>query len=76
MKKSFLLVPAALLIAAASFASTASADHAWGPYHWVRTANPLTLTLGDNVSGVWDASLAQASTDWSISSVIDTAVVA
>lgn len=76
MKKTFLLVPAALLVAAASFASTASADHAWGPYHWARTANPLTLKLGDNVSGAWDAALAQASLDWSLSSVLDTAVVA
>lgn len=55
--------------------SVASADHAWGPYHWARTANPFTVKLGDNVSGTWDAVLATASADWSLSSVLDTTIV-
>ncbi len=46
-------------------ATDASASHAWSSYHWGRTANPLALTLGDNVSGTWDAHLATASADWS-----------
>jgi hypothetical protein len=62
----------ALLLAAA----VASADHSWGSYHWARTANPFTLKLGDNVSSAWDAYLAEASDDWSASSVLDTTVVA
>ena len=33
------------------------------------------LKLGDNVSTVWDAALATASSDWSVSDVLDTAVV-
>lgn len=53
-----------------------SADHSWGGYHWARTNNPFTLKLGDNVSNVWDSYLAEASTDWSASSVLDTTVVA
>lgn len=62
-------------VAAGSFASMASASHSWGNYHWARTANPFGLKLGDNVSSNWDAYLHGASTDWSISSVLDALVV-
>jgi hypothetical protein len=41
-----------------------SADHAWGTYHWFRTANPVVLQIGDNVSGVWDSHLSAALSDW------------
>jgi len=61
-------------------ASVASADHVWGnvsgAYHWARTSNPFTLQLGDNVGSAWDSYLRTASTDWSVSSVLDTSVVA
>lgn len=60
----------------ASVPALATANNAWGNYHWARTANPFTLQLGDNVSSAWDAYLATASTDWSASSVLDTTVVA
>ena len=53
----------------------ASATHAWGAYHWARTSNPFTLKLGDNVTAAWDAYLATTSSDWSLSSVLDTTVV-
>ncbi len=53
----------------------ASASHAWGPYHWARTSNPFTLKLGDNVSSAWDSYLATTSSDWSLSSVLDTTIV-
>jgi hypothetical protein len=52
------------------------ANHAWNGYHWARTSNPFTLKLGDNVSGVWDAHLATTSSDWSVSDVLDTTIVA
>lgn len=55
--------------------ATAHADHSWGGYHWARTTNPLMLKLGDNVTTVWDSYLRTASTDWSISDVLDTTVV-
>lgn len=55
---------------------TAHADHSWGGYHWARTANPLSLKLGDNVTTAWDTYLVSASADWSVSSVLDTTVVA
>lgn len=61
---------------AAGIATVAEADHSWGGYHWARTTNPLTLKLGDNVSSAWDAHLATASSDWTVSDVLDTAVVA
>ena len=64
------------LISAGAFATIAYATHSWGGYHWARTANPFTLKLGDNVSTIWDGHLATASTDWSVSSVLDTTIVA
>ncbi len=63
-------------IAVLSVATAVYATHAWGPYHWARTANPFTIKLGDNVSSAWDSYLATASADWSASSVLDTTVVA
>lgn len=56
-------------------AGPAAATHSWGGYHWARTANPFTLSLGDNVGTAWDFYLRTTSTDWSKSSVLDTRVV-
>lgn len=39
--------------------SVSSATNSWGGYHWARQANPLFLSLGDNLSGTWK----QSSTD-------------
>ncbi len=76
--KKFLLgaVVLAALGAVGMFGAVVSADHSWGGYHWARSANPLALSLGDNVSAVWDGSLALASSDWNVSEVLDTVVVA
>ncbi|HLG08122.1 MAG TPA: hypothetical protein VI409_05570 [Gaiellaceae bacterium] len=63
-------------VAAVVLAATATASHSWGNYHWARTSNPFTLQLGDNVSATWDSHLTTASSDWSQSSVLDTAVAA
>ncbi len=70
------LVALAVLLSASAFASVAYANHSWGNYHWARTANPLSLKLADNVSFLWDSYLATASSGWSASSVLDTAIVA
>jgi hypothetical protein len=59
----------------AMLALPADATHAWGTYHWSRTANPFALQLGDNVSSQWDAYLNEAASDWSASTVLNTAVV-
>jgi len=52
------------------------ATHSWGGYHWARTANPFTIKLGDNLSSAdWEGHLAQTSSDWSKSNVMDTTIV-
>lgn len=58
------------------FAVSVSASHSWGSYHWARTTASFTLKLGDNVSSAWDSYLRAASTDWTLSNVLDTTVVA
>lgn len=63
----------AVLLGGVSFAF---ASHSWNGYHWARTANPFTLKLGDNVSSQWDAHLGVSSTDWSVSPVLNTTIVA
>lgn len=65
-----------LMVAVTAFPLIVSASHAWGTYHWSRTANPLVLQVGDNVSASWDAHLVQTVGDWSQSSVIDLQLVA
>lgn len=67
-----LAATAAVLLAAVP----ASAHHAWGSYHWARTANPLKLNLGSNLNGTWSPYLASVSAEWSTSSVLETTVVA
>jgi hypothetical protein len=51
------------------------ANHAWGNYHWARTANPFTLKVNDNVTAVWEPYLAEAQTDWNRSTVLDLNVI-
>jgi hypothetical protein len=76
MLRKLSLAVAGTVLTAAVLASSAAAMHSWGNYHWARTSNPFTVLLGDNVSGVWDGHLGQASSDWSQSAVLDTVVVA
>ena len=66
----------AVFLTLGMLAAVAYASHSWGNYHWARTANPFTLKLGDNVSSAWDAYLSTSSTDWSLSTVLNTTVVA
>lgn len=70
-----ILVAAGLVVALVMPVSV-SATHAWGGYHWARTANPFTLKLGDNVGSAWDSYLTTASADWTQSTVLDAPVVA
>jgi hypothetical protein len=76
MKSRILLVAVAIAAITAISAPAAFANHSWNGYHWARTANPFTIKLGDNVSGLWDGMLVTASTDWTQSNVLDTTVVA
>ncbi len=70
------LVLVAALTLAMTVPVTVFASHAWGDYHWARTANPFTLQLGDNVTSAWDSYLATTSADWTQSNVLDTSIVA
>lgn len=64
------------LLVLAVCTSSVHATHSWGGYHWARTANPFTLTLGNNLSDAWYPYLAQASAAWSTSAVLDTTIEA
>lgn len=63
-----------ILVAFLAFPVLAFASHSWGSYHWSRTAPTVTLTLGDNVSGVWDTHLRTAEADWDQSTVLTLSV--
>ncbi len=71
-----LIVGLLAVLALALFPASVGANHAWNGYHWARTANPFTLKLGDNVSGLWDGMLVTASSDWTQSTVLNTTIVA
>jgi hypothetical protein len=58
-----------------AFPSFAQATHTWGGYHWARTTNPFTLRLGDNLTSNWKPYLVTTSTDWTLSSVLNTTIV-
>ena len=63
-------------LAALVFASASMADHSWSKYKWKPSSIPFDLDLGDNVNSDWDGHLLNVSTDWSVSTVLDTTVVA
>jgi hypothetical protein len=66
----------ALIATFAAMPSSAQASHAWLDFHWPRAENPFRVRLGDNVSSVWDPYLAEASQQWTASSVLNTRIVA
>lgn len=68
------LIVAAAVTALVLVTVPAAADHAWANYHWERASNPVTVELGDNVDSRWDSWLAEASSDWSASSVLDSPI--
>jgi hypothetical protein len=63
------------LLATALFSMNSPADHSWGKYKWKPSSVPFNLNLGDNVDSDWDGHLLLASTDWSVSTVLDTTVI-
>lgn len=66
----------ALGIVAVGVTAPVLASHSWSTYHWKRTTAELTVPVGDNVSGVWDAHLVTAVVDWNKSTVINSPLVA
>lgn len=63
-----------VLVAVLAFPVIALASHSWGSYHWSKSGSTVNLTLGDNVSGVWDNYLRTAEADWDQSGVLNLAV--
>ena len=63
------------LLALALGASPAAASHSWGSYHWERSANPLTIDIGENLTPAWQGILGDVSADWNASSVLNLTVV-
>ena len=76
LQKRFVAVVFLGLFSLATFPSSLTATHPWGAFHWARTINPFTLKLGDNLTSAWDPYLATTSSDWSLSTVLDTTIVA
>ncbi|HEX5612703.1 MAG TPA: hypothetical protein VFX67_08605, partial [Burkholderiales bacterium] len=74
-KPSVKVLASALSLVFMGATTQVSADHAWGGYHWARTANPFTLQLGDNVSDAWYLILGTTSSDWTASAVLNTTIV-
>jgi hypothetical protein len=66
----------AVAFAAVALQISPSANHSWNGYHWARTANPFTVSLGNNVTSAWNPFLSIASADWSQSSVLNTTIAA
>lgn len=66
----------AFTLSVLGFASVALASHAWGNYHWARTSSSFALKLGSNLSSQWTSVLGTVSSDWSLSNVLDTQIVA
>ncbi|PIQ76549.1 hypothetical protein COU78_02470 [Candidatus Peregrinibacteria bacterium CG10_big_fil_rev_8_21_14_0_10_49_24] len=75
-KASHISLSLSVFVTATFVTADAYATHSWANYHWGRTTNPLPLELGDNVAANWDANLTLAASDWNISDMLDTAVVA
>lgn len=59
---------AGIIAVLASFA--ALSGHTWGNYHWPINGLPVSLHLGDNLTGSWKPYLAQAEVDWDASEVL------
>jgi len=66
------IITVCVLAALAVSAAPAAANHAWGTYHWARTANPFVVPMDNNfTTAAWDAAGTAAASDWSASSVLD-----
>lgn len=64
------------LTASLAFAAVVSANHAWGNYHWARTANPFTLKIGNNVTSAWTSQFNTSISDWNQSQELGLSPVA
>jgi len=59
-----------------SHSSISQPVHAWSTYKWNKpSGSELQVQLNENLSGNWEPYLAVASSDWNVSSVLETTVV-
>ena len=70
--KKLVVVAGLVAIAGMVLAAPAFANHSWSKYHWARTANPFSLTLGDNTRSDrlvtnWSSLLSSSSSSWNAS---------
>ncbi len=73
--KKYVVVFTVLMVAFTLVASVAKATHSWNGYHWGRTSSPFNLKLVDSVTTNWNSYLGTTSTDWSVSTALDTTIV-
>lgn len=59
-----LVTSALAALSLVALCTTAQANHAWGGYHWARTANPFMLRLGNNLTPDWSSYLGYIVADW------------
>ncbi len=69
-KQTLLVIAFVALFMGVSAVHVAEATHSWGNYHWMRSSSPTALTVGDNVSSIWDGHLDAAIGDWNTSLVV------
>ena len=62
-------------LALVACAASLSASHSWGGYHWAREQNPVSLQIGNNLTGQWPPYLATAVNLWNQSPVLSLQIV-
>ena len=76
--KRLIVAAAAALLASATLVSGASASHSWSGYHWATRGSGFSLVLGSNLTSDgttnWPALLANASSQWSSSDMLNTSI--
>jgi hypothetical protein len=76
LKSTFLRLAALSTIVGLCVTASVSASHSWGGYHWARQSNPVSLQIGDNLTGQWPDFLTTAEAGWEVSPVLNLTVVA
>lgn len=64
-RRAFLAATIISVLPAAAFAT-----HAWGNYHWARSANPLQLKIERQITTKWESAFYTAVSDWDKSDVL------
>ena len=71
---------AVALFVGVTYVAVVSASHSWGNYHWERSSDSVSLTLGhnfpDDIDGQWKKAFDDAVSDWNFSSVLTLSSVA